>query len=64
MGRPSKTELRRVPQKNNHAFVAPSTLIKKALSLVDIERPEDPISYIAMYILKNKNQVKLPQAPS
>jgi hypothetical protein len=28
--------------------------------LVDIERPEDPITYIAMYILKNQNKSSFP----
>jgi len=30
------------------------------MSLVDIERPDDPITYIAMYILKNMDKMKIP----
>ena len=35
-------------------------LLIPALQLVDIERPEDPISFIAYYCLKNKDSIKLP----
>jgi hypothetical protein len=31
---------------------------------VDIERPNDPITYIAMYILKNMDKMKMPVPPS
>ena len=35
-------------------------LLMPALQLVDIERPVDPISFIALYCLKNKELIKLP----
>lgn len=35
----------------------------KALKIVDIERPDDPISFIALYLLKNKEKVKIPPPP-
>lgn len=35
----------------------------QALKIVDIERPNDPISFIALYLLKNKEKVKLPALP-
>ena len=28
-----------------------------------MERPEDPLSFIAFYVLKNKHRLNLPQAP-
>ena len=28
-----------------------------------MERPEDPLSFIAFYVLKNKNKVNIPQPP-
>jgi len=37
--------------------------LKKALKIVDIERPNDPISLIALYLLKNKEKVKIPPLP-
>ena len=30
------------------------------MSLVDIERPDDTITYIAMYVLKNMDKMKIP----
>ena len=36
---------------------------KQALKIVDIERPNDPISFIALYLLKNKDKVKIPPLP-
>lgn len=36
-------------------------LLLPALQLVDLERPSDPITFIAMYCLKNKDKVKVPQ---
>ena len=32
-----------------------------ALEVLDIERPDDPVSFLAMYCLKNKHRVVLPQ---
>lgn len=29
-----------------------------------MERPEDPLSFIAFYVLKNKNKVNIPQPPA
>lgn len=29
-----------------------------------MERPEDPISFLAFYMLKNKHKIKLPQPPT
>lgn len=34
-----------------------------ALKLVDMERPNDPISFLAYYLLKHKNEIKLPEKP-
>jgi hypothetical protein len=31
-----------------------------ALEVLDIERPDDPISFLALYCLKNKHRVVLP----
>jgi len=28
-----------------------------------MERPEDPLSFIAFYVLKNKHKINLPQPP-
>jgi hypothetical protein len=36
----------------------------KALKIVDNERPIDPISFIVLYLLKNKDKVKLPTPPA
>lgn len=33
------------------------------MKIVDIERPNDPISFIALYLLKNKEKVRLPPLP-
>lgn len=30
---------------------------------MDIERPNDPISFIAYYLLKNKDKIVLPKPP-
>ncbi|KRW98922.1 hypothetical protein PPERSA_09447 [Pseudocohnilembus persalinus] len=38
-------------------------LLHPALKLVDIERPVDPISFIALYCLKNQHRVRIPQPP-
>ena len=38
-------------------------LLHPALKIVDIERPKDPISFIALYCLKNISRVKIPQPP-
>ena len=35
-------------------------VIFQAMQIVDIERPNDPISFIAFYMLKNKDRVKIP----
>jgi len=32
-----------------------------AMNVLDIERPLDPISFLAHYILKHKDRVKLPE---
>lgn len=34
-----------------------------ALELVDMERPNDPVSFLAYYLLKHKDQIKLPKKP-
>jgi len=31
------------------------------MDLADRDRPDDPISFIAMYMLKNKDMVDLPE---
>lgn len=33
----------------------------KALKLLEIERPNDPISFISFYMLKNKSKIDLPK---
>jgi len=38
-------------------------LLYPAFQVVDMERPEDPLSFIAFYVLKNKHRLNLPQAP-
>ncbi|EAS03685.2 Dpy-30 motif protein (macronuclear) [Tetrahymena thermophila SB210] len=38
-------------------------LLNNALKLCDRERPSDPISFIALYCLKNKDKVKIPIPP-
>ncbi|EGR28967.1 hypothetical protein IMG5_165630 [Ichthyophthirius multifiliis] len=38
-------------------------LLLPALKLCDQERPEDPISLIALYCLKNKDKIKIPVPP-
>ncbi len=30
---------------------------------MDIERPNDPVSFIAYYLLKHKDEIQLPQPP-
>lgn len=39
-------------------------LLHPAFEIVDMERPEDPLSFIAFYVLKNKNKVNIPQPPA
>ena len=31
---------------------------------MDLERPNDPISFIALYLLKNREKVRMPQLPA
>mmetsp|Transcript_27129 Transcript_27129/g.48682 ORF Transcript_27129/g.48682 Transcript_27129/m.48682 type:complete len:499 (-) Transcript_27129:35-1531(-) len=38
-------------------------LLLPALKVVDLERPQDPLSFIAHYCLKNKGQIVLPPQP-
>ena len=38
-------------------------LLYPALEIVNTERPNDPISYIAYYLLKNQHKIKLPEPP-
>jgi len=34
-------------------------LLNNALSIIEIERPIDPLSFIAMYMLKNKERAQI-----
>jgi hypothetical protein len=43
---------------SNNSHIMKSKIIK-ALNLVNIERPNDPISYISIYMLKNKVIIKI-----
>jgi len=35
----------------------------KALRICDLERPQDPIAFIALFCLKNKDRIKIPLPP-
>lgn len=63
-----------VPKKSDFELLQESTdseylrktvlpLLIPALKLVDVERPIDPISFISVYCLKNKDRVKIPVPP-
>ena len=38
-------------------------VLYQGMKVVDNQRPVAPLEYLAMYLLKNQNQVKLPQKP-
>jgi len=35
----------------------------QALRICDLERPQDPIAFIALFCLKNKERLKIPLPP-
>jgi hypothetical protein len=38
-------------------------VLYQGMKVVDLERPEAPLEYLALYLLKHQDQVKLPQKP-
>lgn len=38
-------------------------VLYQAMKVVDRDRPEAPLEYLALYLLKHQNQIKLPSKP-
>jgi hypothetical protein len=38
-------------------------VLYQGMKVVDLERPEAPLEYLALYLLKHQDQIKLPQKP-
>lgn len=38
-------------------------VLYQGMKVVDLERPEAPLEYLALYLLKHQDQVKLPPKP-
>lgn len=38
-------------------------VLYQGMKLVDVERPAQPLEYLALYLLKNQDKVKMPPRP-
>ena len=39
-------------------------VLYQGMKIVDRDRPEAPLEYLALYLLKHQNQIKVPQKPA
>ena len=55
-------EWERLQSANNEEYLMRTVLpvLYQGLKIVDLERPEAPLEYLALYLLKHQDQVKLP----
>jgi len=62
---PEKSEWELLNELDNVEYMRRTILplLYPAFEIVDMERPEDPLSFIAFYVLKNKHKINLPQPP-
>ena len=58
-------EWERLQSANNEEYLMRTVLpvLYQGMKIVDLERPEAPLEYLALYLLKHQDQVKLPQNP-
>ena len=65
-----KTELQnsewdKLQQSSNDEYLMKTILpvLYQGMKVLDLERPEAPLEYLALYLLKHQDQIKLPPKP-
>ena len=50
---------------NNEEYLMKTILpvLYQGMKVIDLERPEAPLEYLALYLLKHQDQIKLPPKP-
>lgn len=58
-------EWEKLQKANNEEYLMRTILpvLYQGMKVVDLERPEAPLEYLALYLLKHQDQIKLPQKP-
>lgn len=58
-------EWNRLHKASNEEYLMRTVLpvLYQGMKVVDLERPEAPLEYLALYLLKHQDQIKLPQKP-
>lgn len=58
-------EWEKLQQSHNDEYLMKTILpvLYQGMKVVDLERPEAPLEYLALYLLKHQDQIKLPPKP-